>query len=70
MQSLIDDRTVEEIKTALCRSETFAEVNNTAQHFARHVRELQNSKDRDQRTMAIQIKNLAGYRRHCIRYGE
>jgi len=67
--SLIDDFTVEEIKGALRRSKTHAEVNATAVHFARHVTEMAASRNKLHKTMADQIKNLAVYRRLCIGKG-
>lgn len=54
--------TVHQIKKALIASPTVADVNDTARHFGQHVKTLEDW-GQDARTMAIQIKNLASYRR-------
>jgi hypothetical protein len=57
--------TVAQIKQALIDSPTIGDVNHTAKHFGRHVALLEREGG-DARTMAIQIKNLAAYRRWQI----
>jgi len=54
------------IKDALRNSPTIADVNYTARHFAADVRDMERSGDPHLKTMAIQIKNLAAYRRMVI----
>ena len=61
-----DDFIVDEIKGALQRCETIHQVNATAVQYKRDVMALANSQSRHNRTMAIQIKNLADYRRKMI----
>ena len=58
--------TVEEIKDALRACKTAPDVDRTAQHYGPAVKVLDNSPDRTDRTMAIQIRNLAAYRRKLI----
>lgn len=62
----VDDWTVDEIKDALRDAPDIASVNATATHYAREVRVLEQSSEQEHRTMAIQIKNLARYRRTAI----
>lgn len=54
---------VEAIKDAFRAAETIDDVNAAAFRNADAVKALAASKDRDKRVMAIQIKNLAAYRR-------
>ena len=61
-----DDRTVTEIKDALTSGTPIAEVDRTALQYKRDVFALAESKIRHNRTMVIQIKNLADYRRKMI----
>lgn len=63
----IDDWTITEIKDALRQAPDLASVNATATRFAKEVRALEQSNDQDHRTMAIQIKNLATFRRRAIK---
>lgn len=55
---------VDRIKDA-CACNSVPEVNATARHFAAEVSELE-SQGGDMRTMAIQIKNLAAWKRADI----
>ncbi|KQI67977.1 hypothetical protein AN189_12930 [Loktanella sp. 3ANDIMAR09] len=64
-----DDWIVDDIKSALNRCNSVAEVNATARHFAKDVRDLELSPKETDRTMAIQIRNLAAYRRKMISEG-
>lgn len=64
----LDDFTVPEIKGALRRSTTIQEVNATVRHFALHVVEMER-KGGEWKVQAIQIKNLARYRRLCLGKG-
>jgi len=64
-----DDWIVDEIKSALYRAPDAASVNATAVHYKKDVLALERSDDPEKRVMAIQIKNLAAYRRLCIRKG-
>ena len=59
----------ETIKGHLRSAATILEVNATAVHFARAYTILSKSRRRDEKTLAIQIKNLAAYRRLCISKG-
>lgn len=63
----IDDWIVTEIKDALNAAPTIADVNDVVRHFAANVAALEQSETPEHRTMAIQIKNLAQYRRQTIR---
>lgn len=54
--------TVHQIKEAIRNSQTVGDVNFTAQHFGQHVAILDRAGGMA-RSMAIQIKNLAKYRR-------
>ena len=55
-----------EIKAALRRCQTVPEVNACAIHYRDAVAGLKKSADQDLRTDAIQIINLAAYRRTAI----
>jgi len=56
-----DDWIVAEIKTALCRCPTVADVNDTVRHYAHDVLALERSRSQHNRVMATQIKHLAKY---------
>jgi hypothetical protein len=60
--------TVQQIKDAFLACPKVADVNATAVHYQRHVKVLEDHGD-GARTMAIQIKNLASYRRKMIGEG-
>lgn len=64
-----DDWIVDEIKSALYRAPDIASVNATAVHYKADVLALEQSHDPTNHVFAIQIKNLAAYRRLCIREG-
>lgn len=59
---------VERIKAALRRCRSIQAVNLTARHYAGAVADLARQGG-DMAVMAIQIRNLAAYRRLCIRNG-
>lgn len=59
----VDDFTADEIKAALRRCRTCAEVLATQAHFAADIRALYQDKDPLRRTQAIQIVNLIKTRR-------
>lgn len=61
---------VEEIKDALRACRKVPEVNACVLHYAADVAALEAFPDRDLRTMAIQIKNLAAWKRREIIRGE
>ncbi len=65
---LCDDFTVDEIKAAILKSKHPQEVHMTTRHYARHIRELQRSRKQHDKTMAIQINNLADYQILILRY--
>lgn len=67
MQAEPDDFIVDEIKDALRRCARVMDVNACARHYALDVAKLQRAKDPDKRVMAIQIKNLAKYKRKMLR---
>lgn len=56
----------EEIKEHLRNATTVADVNTCAVHYAKQVVDLSKSRKAEDRVLAIQIKNLASYRRWCI----
>jgi hypothetical protein len=62
-----DGATVATIKQALRDCPKIADVNDTARHFGRHVAIL-DQEGGDARTAAIEIKNLASYRRWLMGY--
>jgi hypothetical protein len=66
---MADDSTVAEIKDALRQAATIQDVNHIARHYATQVRDLDRSRKQENKTMAIQIRNLAAYRRPAIREG-
>lgn len=53
------------IKEALRRCQSVAEVNATARHFREDVADL-DRKGGDDRTQAIQIRNLAAWKRQTL----
>ena len=55
------------IKDALRNSPTIPDVNDTVRHFASDVLRMEKSGDKYEKALAIQIKNLAAYRRMIIR---
>jgi hypothetical protein len=57
--------TVQQIKDAIMSCGKVADVNATAVHYHSHVKALERHSP-EARTMAIQIKNLASYRRQSI----
>jgi|GEM_PF-4396433 len=59
--------TVDQIMQALRDSPTVADVNHTARHYGQQVALLDQAGG-DARTMAIQIRNLAKYRRWELGY--
>ena len=59
--------TVHQIKQALRDSPTVGDVNHAAKHYGRHVAILDGA-GTEARAMAIQIKNLASYRRWELGY--
>jgi len=67
LQTEPDDFIVDEIKDALRRCERVMDVNACARHYAVDVSRLQRAKDPEKRVMAIQIKNLASYKRKMLR---
>ena len=58
--------TVARIKEDIRACPTVADVNNTAKHYAEHVAVLDRAGG-GARTMAIQIRNLAAYRRREVK---
>jgi hypothetical protein len=58
--------TVEEIKSAITRCKTHAELTTTAQHFATDIAAMYRAGG-ESRTMAIQIRNLGKYQRMLLR---
>lgn len=63
----IDDWTVDEIKDALTKAPDVASVNAVAVKFQKEVLAMQ--RDPKFKTQAIQIKNLAAYRRKGLLEG-
>lgn len=59
---------VKRIKDGILACRKILEVNETAKHFQIEVEWL-TKQGGDERTMAIQIKNLAAYQRMCIANG-
>jgi hypothetical protein len=57
--------TVAEIKDALRKAPTMADVNDAAKHFGAQVAMLDRAGG-DAKTMAIQIRNLARFRRWAL----
>lgn len=57
---------VEEIKDALRNCTKVPEVNSCARHYAQDVAALSGDPDPDLRVMAIQIRNLAAWKRQEI----
>ena len=60
---------VQQIKDAIRAAPTVADINDTARHFGWHVERLKREGGAA-RTMAIQIQNLAAYRRQQIQETE
>ena len=54
---------IDAIKASFLRCRKVVEVNDCSRHHMDAVHKLSRSEDRDERTMAIQIKNLAKYMR-------
>lgn len=59
--------TVQKIKDDLHACPTIGDVNTTAVHYARHVA-LLDAQGGSALTMAIQIRNLAAYRRKLLKH--
>ena len=62
-------RVIHRIKDHIRTARTVPDVNAAAVHYARFVVILSKSRRKWEKTMAEQIKNLAAYRRKCIREG-